>query len=79
MKRIYQLNKEDLYWKLKAGLKSKILKQCEAVLDDPDASYRDKGIAVKNIIACNGQNIQLCPDVQHDAVLNIKIVEEGSD
>jgi len=75
MKKIFKLSKEDVYWKLKQGLKNKVIKQCEDIINDPNAPYRAKGIAIKNLIAINNQNIQLCDEANHDNVLNIKIIE----
>lgn len=76
-KKIFKLSKEDVYWKLKQGLKNKVIQQCENILNDPSATHRAKGIAIKNILAINNQNISLCDDVkQNDNQLSIKIVHE---
>lgn len=74
-----KLSKVDVQWALKKGLKNKIIKVCEQIITDPSSSLRAKGIAIKNILAINNQNIALVDQAHKDNEIVIKIEEKEPD
>jgi len=62
-------------WKrMNDTVRNKVLKSCMDVINDPKSSARDKGIAVKNLIMINKQNMELdvnTPQANNDITINI--------
>ena len=70
------LRKQDCRWYLKEADKKRLVDKCMEIINDPDSTERAIGIAMKNYIMLNGQNIQTCEDSQSDTNVNITIKEE---
>ncbi len=77
MRKIYQMRKEDLRWNIKEKDKKKIYDRCMSIIDDSNSSDRARGIAIKNILLMNSQNIQTTDDnCTNDNVINVNIIEK---
>ncbi len=76
MKEIYLLHKSDLRWHITPDQRKKILERCMMIIEDPKSSERALGIAVKNMIMINKQEMETCDDVK-DTQLDIKITEDN--
>ncbi len=76
-RKMRQLQLSDCRWYLKDADKAKIIKKCMDIITDPDSTGRDCGIAMRNYIMLNGQNIQICEDNPNkDNNINIIIKEQ---
>lgn len=71
--RPYLLTKDQVRWHLSDAQKNKAINSAIAILDDPNASNRAKGIAMKNLILMNAQNIQTVMSDEDSKTSNIQI------
>ena len=79
MRQNYKLSERELRhaWpKMTPEIRDKIIKRNLAIIDDPKSNARAIGIATKNLIAINKQNIDLEPTAPVEQKLKIEIVED---
>lgn len=72
--RPYQLTKDQVRWHLTDAQKNLAIKAALDILASPTADDRAKGIATKNLILMNGQNIQTVLDNDQAQAQNINII-----
>ncbi len=80
MKENYKLNPSELkhgWLKMSATIRNKIVKRNMDILNDPNSTDRAIGIATKNLIAINAQNIQLDDNTpKEDKDINITFTND---